>query len=164
MSKALPTIVLSRRDGRSPVTQTLMQDYHDRDEAMISQPIDTRFSEKSVTNAAFTEIGRLTLYLPPSAGTVDGAVTLVFVFEAKANAVGNLCRVRAKLGAAGTYVETGDINATAYARFALTLPAADVLAAADVEADLIFEGRHTGTAGAVSVRCEWSASRIERAA
>jgi len=163
MSKLYQDIHISRRDGESPITQDLLQDYHDRDEALITQPIDTRFDEKSVNAAAFTEMFRLRLFLPMCAGTLDGDVTLVFVFEAKAAAVGNLCRIRAKLGAGGTYVETGDINSTAYARFALTIPAADVATAADAEADLIVEGRYTGTAGNVFARCEWSASRIERA-
>jgi hypothetical protein len=163
MSKAFPTIVSTRRDGESPVTQSLLQDFHDRDESLISQPIDTRFAEKTVNAAGFTEMFRLNLFLPKCVGTADGAVTLVFVFEAKANAVGNLCRIRTKLGAGGTYVETADINAAAYARFALTISAADVAAAADSEVELIVEGRYTGTAGAVFIRCEWCASRVERA-
>ncbi len=164
MSKSFPGIVLSRRDGESPVTQQLIQDFHDRDEALISQPIDTRFPEQSVNSSVFTALATLNIFLPACVGTADGDVTLVFVFEAKAAAVGNLCRVRAKLGAGGTFVETANINATTYARFALTIPAADVAAAADSEVSLIIEGRYTGTAGAVFIRCEWCASRIERAA
>lgn len=162
MSKAFTTIVSTRRDGESPVTQQLLQDFHDRDEALISQPIDTRFPEKIVNASGFTEMFRLNVYLPACAGTADGAVTLVFVFEAKV-ASGVNGRVRAKLGSGGTYVETGNITGTAYARFALTLPAADVAAAAGFEVDLIIEGHYTATAGNVYVRCGWCASRIERA-
>jgi len=163
MAKVFPEIVLTRRDGESPTTQDLMTDYHARDEALISQPIDTRFPEKIVNAAAFTEATRLNLFLPACAGTLDGNVTLVFVLEVKV-AAGVTGRVRAKLGAAGTYVESANIVSTAYVRLALTIPAADVLAAADTEKDLIVEARYTATAGNVYARCEWSASRIERAA
>lgn len=161
-SKAFPTIVSTRRDGESPVTQALLTDYHARDESLISQPIDTRFPEKVVNANVFTEMTRITLFLPAAVATVDGAVTLVFVFEAKVAATVT-GRIRVKLGSGGTYVETGDVVGTAYARFALTVSAANVAAAADAETDLIIEGRYTATAGNVSVRCEWAASRIERA-
>lgn len=162
MSKAFPAIVSGRRDGNSPVTQQLMTDFHGRDEALISQPIDTRFVEKSVNATGFTEMFRLNIHLPACAGSTDGAVTLVVVFESKV-AAGVTGRIRIKLGAGGTYVQTADIVVTAYGRIALTIPAADVLANADAEADLIFEGRYTATAGLVYARCEWAASRLERA-
>jgi len=162
MSKAFPTIDATRRDGESPVTEQLLQDFHDRDESLISQPIDTRFSEQSVNAAAFTQMFSLLLFIPACAATTDGDVTLVFVFEAKV-AAGVVGRVRAKLNSGGTYVETGNITGAGYTRFALTIPAADVAAAADAEPALVVEGRYTATAGNVFVRCEWGASRIERA-
>lgn len=164
MSKAFPTIASTEIDGESPVTEALVGKFYDRDESLISAPVDTRFAAISTASGAFVQIGTVKLWLPASVGTAGGDVTLVVVFEARVTGAATTGRVRMRLGAGGTYQETGDITSTTFSRFALTIPAADVAANADAEVDLEIEGRLTVGATGVEARCVYSASRLERAA
>jgi hypothetical protein len=164
VSKSFPTIASTEIDGESPVTETLVGKFYDRDESLISAPVDTRFGTLSTASGAFVQVGTVKLWLPASVGTAGGNVTLVVVFEARVTAGATTGRVRMRLGAGGTYQETGDITSTTFSRFALTITAADVAANADAEVDLEIEGRVTAGAGSTELRCVYSASRLERAA
>jgi hypothetical protein len=162
VSKAFTAIAATDMDGKSPVTQTRLQQYHDRDEALISGPIDTRFAEVSTGVSSYTEVARVPLWIPPQAGTTAGDITLVVHFQRKVS-TGN-GRVRMRLGGSGTWMETASFSNTSYAHDTLTIPAADVLAAKDSTVDLIVEAKDNGGGATTFVKCESSASRLERAA
>lgn len=164
MAKTWTDIASTAIDAESPVTEDLLGDFYDRDESLISTPIDTRFAEASVSSGVYGNLATVKVYIPPAAATTGGTVTLEVVFEAKVS-TGN-GDVQAKLGSGGTFSSSVNVTATAYGASAfvtLSIPAADVAAAADSTIDLIIEGRNN-SGGSITARCESSASRLERAA
>lgn len=164
MSKSFPTIASTEIDGESPVTVELVGKFWDREESLISCPIDTRFALATRGAAGFAQVKTVRLWLPAYVATAGGAVTLVFVFEARTSTSGTTGNVRARLGASGAYQTTASISSQSFAYFTLTIPASEVAAAADSEKDLEIEADRTAGTGNVEVKCESTASRFERAA
>ena len=164
-AKTFPDIAATDRDAESPCTEDLFGDYHTRDEAAISQRVDTTFDEASKTSASFVDLlsPHKLVYIPAPVTTAASVVRLVVVLEVKITG-GTSADIRVRLGSAGTYVTITGITRTTYdgTRETFTLSATDVAAAADSEESLIIQVLKTG-GGSVEVRCLDSASRLEAA-
>lgn len=154
-----PTMAASEYDGESPITEALIIKFHDRDEALISQPIDTRFAEGSNNTNSYVQIASLSVFIPQAAATTDGNVTLVVVLQARVTA-GN-GKVRVKLGA-GSYVESAEFANTSYADKTITIAVADVRAAAGTAVALVVETKYSTSAGTCYAKCDTCASHLER--
>lgn len=164
MAKAFDNIALTEIDAESPVNETLMSKFWNREESLITGPVDLTFVPGSTASASYVAVRQASAYVHPGVGTVDGAqTTLRVVFEAYLSLAGN-ADVRMRLGS-GSWVELNLTNTGSYARKELVISAADVNAAKDREAVLSIEARVNAGGGTVYVRNQWaSASRFERAA
>ncbi len=152
-------IASTEYDGESPVTEGLLLKFHDNQEALISGPANTRWAEVSGTTGTAKSID---VWIPEAASTDDGDVTLVVRFEAKVDS-GSTGKIGLQLGAA-TLVETTTFTHTAYQTYEVIIPAADVKAAAGTVAALNISNTRTAGAGLIYSLCEFSSSRLERAA
>lgn len=166
MAKSFPDIATSEIDTDSPVIESLMTKFWDREESLISGPIDCRWVEVTRAATGFAEVARVRLYIAQSAGTSGGTqVTLVVPFEVKNSDGTSTGNVRLKLGAGGTY-QTAAIAAgdSAYTRKSVTITAADVNTSKGTEVELIIEMERTAGTGTLYSRNVWGgASRLERA-
>ena len=161
MSRSFPSIVSTRRDAESPVNESVMDDYHDRDEGLVSFPIDTRFEPVTgITAAAFTEQKRIPEFFPAAVGSADSAVQLVVVLEVRVQGTAS-GRVRVRLGDSGTFVTGATFSSTSWAFQTFTLSSTDTEAAADSQEDLIVEAIRDTGGGTIEVACTNAASRVE---
>lgn len=158
MSKAWTNITAATIGAEKKVNVALLGSFHSNQEALISQPIDTRFAE--FTGPATFDIE---VYIPAAVATLEGDVTLVVRLEARVSAGGTTGQVRVKLGA-GSFVTSSSFTSTSYAFFTLTISSADVKAVADTVAILQVETLRTAGSGDVLARCGSASSRLERAA
>lgn len=156
MSKAWQDIPDADIDIESPVTEGLLAKIYDNQEALISQPVDTRFAEASA--AAGVTLASIEVYIPPQVATA-GAVTLVIRFEAKvASGTGE---VEARLGS-GSFVSSGTFTNTSYGFKTITISSTDVHAAPDTAQTLTI--RTKAGSATVTAKCVSASSRLERAA
>lgn len=164
MSKAWTNIPSTDVDAESFVTEDILEDFHDNQEALISGPIDTKFDQVNTSGspAAYTSVKIRPIFIWAAVNTDKGDVTLVVRFEGWTDAATTV-DIRMRL-AAGTFVEVTGITVTSPTLQTITLPTADVKAAADSEINLEVEARVTAGAGEAHVQCLDAASRIERAA
>lgn len=165
MSKAWTDITASDIDEESFVTETLLGQFFDNQEALISSPIDCRFAQAvtSGSPAAFTELVTQLLFIPPQVATTAGNVNLVLHFERWTDAATTI-EVRVKLGAAGTYVTQTGITDTGPVFSTFTISDTDTKAAADGFETLFVEARVSAGVGEARVQNLDSACRVERAA
>lgn len=153
----------SEIDDESPVDEQLVGKFWQREEALISQHVDTRFAQADTTATAFAALAGVGVYVPAAAKTSGGAkVAIRIVLEAKlAGATGGELRARI-IG--GTYSAVASVSSSDWTRVELVIPAADVGAAADGDVGIAIEGRVSAGSGTLSARCQWGASRLERSA
>ena len=163
MAKSFTDIADTQIDAESPVNETLESAFYDRDEALISGPVDLRFEEASHTgDVNYAGAGSADAYFPHAVGTSGGDVTLELVVESKVDAGNGY--VRARIGS-GTYVEVGPFTNTDYEPKTISLPAADVASARDTVATVTIEHKVDNAANTVTTRnISGGASRFERAA
>ena len=159
-AKAWTDIATTRVDGKSPVTELLLTDYWARQECLVTQLVDVRFAEVSHNTTSYTTKVSIPIFLHPAAGTAGGTnCTLVLVFEAKVSTgTGN---IRARIGS-GTYQSVA-VTGSTYARFAITISAADVNTYKGQEITLSID-LQAPSGGTIYARNEWSCTRLERAA
>lgn len=158
-AKTWTDIATTRVDGESPVTEQLLTDYWSRQESLVTQLVDVRFSEVSHNTTSYTNKVSTTLFLHPGAGTAGGTnCTLVLVFEAKVSAgTGN---IRARIGS-GTYQSVA-VTSTGYARHQITISAADVNTYKGQEIALTID-LQAPSGGTIYAQNLWSCCRLERA-
>ena len=165
-AKNFPGIATTEIDTESAVIESLMTKFWDREESLISIPVDCRWPEVTRAATGFAEVARVRVYVPQSAGTSGGAqVTLVLPFEAKNSDGTSTGNVRIKLGTGGTF-QTAAIAAgdNVYTRKSVTIPAADVNTSKGTEVELIIEMERTAGTGTLYCKNVWGgASRHERA-
>ncbi len=161
-AKPYPEITTARIGGDKPVNQTLLGLFHDRQESLISWPVDLAFALKSTALTDWQAVASLPLYLPPAVGTDNGDVVVRLVFETLLGA-SSTGEVQARLGATGAWISTGSLGDAAWTRRELVIPADDVKAAAGSEATLEIQHRALTGTGGIQTRNLWpAASRIER--
>ncbi len=160
MSLAFTDILETRVDGLSPSKESLITDFWKNQLALIAGPIPVQWAEVNETSSSFALKATIPLWIPPAAAATEKDVSLLVVFEAYNQNAGAVGRARIKLGA-GSYVETGDITATAPTRTELRIAAADVRAVAGSEANLILEMKRVSGTGQVRTRNTWDVTRLE---
>jgi hypothetical protein len=164
MPKSYPTIALSEIDEESPVNETIVDKFFDRQESLISGAVDCRWPQNNHNGGAFSSIGTARPFIPAAVTTTTGSVvSLRVVFEAYLTGSATQGEVQIRL-AGGTWVTVVVTATGSFARHEALIAAADVEAAADSEALLEIQARVTAGSGAVEVRNQWGASRLERAA
>lgn len=163
MSKAWTNIPATDIDAESFVTEDILGDFHDNQEALISGPIDTKFAQVDTSGspAAYTALLLVPVYIHPPVNTDKGDVVLVVRFEGWTDA-STTVDIRMRL-ASGTFVEVTGITVTSPTFQTLTISSTDVKANADSEVNLEVEARVTAGAGEARVRCLSASSRLERA-
>lgn len=148
-------------DGLSSVYEDLLADFWSNQLCLISELIPCPWAQVTATTGAFVQKVQKPIFIPPACETNEKAVTLLLVFEAYNENAGAVGRLRARIGPSGTWVETGDITLQAATRFTLSIPAADVNAAAGTEIDLFIEMKRVSGTGEIRSRNQWDITRLE---
>lgn len=143
-----------------PINQLTLEQFWQRDECLVSCGLDLSFAAVTTSALIFgTEVLRKRVWIPGAVATAGGPTVLVVVLEAHVNA--GTGRVRCRIDGL-TWVESGDVTATADTRVALELTSADVKASAGTEVQLVIEAKKTSGSGSITVASLNSACRIER--
>lgn len=164
MSKAWTNIPTTDIDAESFVTEDILGDFHDNQEALISGPIDTKFDQVDTSGspASYTQLLLRPIYIHPPVNTDKGDVTLVVRFEGWTDS-STTVSIQMRIGT-GTFVEVTVITATSPTFQTITISSTDVKANADSEVDLEIQAKVTAGSGEAHVRCLSASSRLERAA
>ena len=168
MSKAYPTITLAEVSGLAPVTADLVGRMWERQESLISQPIDCRFDEITHNTSTATVKAQPRIYIPYAAATAGGGQVLfrvVFEMCMSGGAAGQ-AKMRLYWGSTGGTMVTCTCAASvlAYVRKEIVIPVADVTTCAGAEVILEVSVGLTAGTGTVYARNIWGGcSRLERA-
>ena len=157
-------------DRDSPVTEGLIDKFHNNQEVLISVPVLIDLYENGArkfgyldteTSVSYVPHGETTLLIPEFCGTLDGDVELVFAFLASVNNASGNGDVRARL-AGGTWRNVSVTTQTIRTIHTLRLLTTEVRAAAGTEALLEVQARVVSPVTSMALESAPGLHRFER--
>lgn len=150
--------------AEKPLTETLVANFWNNQECLITQHCGIRFAEENTNQSVYTAVHTEQVYVPPCVVTSAADVDLVFQPEVWITGGGTSADWRARLNG-GSWVtgSSTDVASGPDAMQTLRLPSADVKAAAGTVVLLEIEMKTTG-GGVARIQHRDPVSYYERAA
>lgn len=149
------------RDAESVINEDFVDNMHQNQEVLCTQPVDCRWDEIS-EDTSFPFVQNEEAFVPECANTTDGDIKLIVRFQKKV-ASGTTGQVRITLGS-GTPVTSATFTNTAYDTIEIEISTADTRIVAGTVAALKIELLRSAGAGLVYAENVLSSSRLERQA